>query len=169
MHGGQVEATSGGVGQGSEFVVKLPAAPAMEQPQITKATHSDAKSSVQRSILVVDDNADAADSLAMLLRLKGHQATVANDGPTALRLVGEQHPQIIILDLGMPIMDGYEVARRLLAEHRLNETLLVALTGWGQSEDRRRCLEAGFDLHLVKPVEPGALEQLLRHPQLKVR
>jgi signal transduction histidine kinase len=169
MHGGQVEATSGGVGQGSEFIVKLPKAAntSSQEPAAQPSTLASAVASPKRRILVVDDNADAADSLAMLLKLKGNEVFVANDGATALALATERQPAIIILDLGMPVMDGYEVARRLRTEQTVNVAVLAALTGWGQEEDRRRSLEAGFDIHLVKPVDPAALDKLLNHPNLK--
>jgi two-component system CheB/CheR fusion protein len=109
---------------------------------------------------VVDDNRDAADSLAMLLRLKGHDVVVAYDGPSALTAV-TFGPDLVLLDLGMPGMDGYEVARRLRQLPEGRGCLLAALTGWGQEEDRRRTREAGFDRHLVKPVDPVELTALL--------
>jgi CheY-like chemotaxis protein len=171
MHGGLVQATSAGVGSGSEFIVKLPLVKkeTTQPPLAPAATRPDAAASPKRRILIVDDNADAADSLAMLLRLKGHQTFVANDGPAALVLARDQEPEIIILDLGMPLMDGYEVARRLSANGKPERLVLAALTGWGQEADRRRSEEAGFDVHLVKPVEWVALDQLLVHPKLKQR
>ncbi len=112
-------------------------------------------------MLVVDDNQDAANSLAMLLRLKGHEVRVVHNGPAALELVGEYRPEQVFLDIGMPGMDGYEVARRLRQFPGLEKIRLAAITGWGQQEDRRRTAEAGFDHHLVKPVELSALEGLL--------
>jgi CheY-like chemotaxis protein len=118
----------------------------------------------KRKILVVDDNVDAADSLAILLGLEGHEVRVANDGPAALKIAQAEPPHMVLLDLGMPGMDGYQVARRLRRLPGFHDVLLVALTGWGQEEDQRRSREAGFDLHLVKPVEPDALKQLLAHP-----
>ncbi|MGH7818834.1 MAG: response regulator [Candidatus Binatia bacterium] len=115
-------------------------------------------------ILVVDDNVDAAESLACLLGLLGHDVRVAHDGPSALAAAAGRSPDVVFLDLGLPGMDGYEVARRLRSEPRFASTVLVALTGYGQDEDRRRSEEAGFDHHLVKPVEPQAIESLLRKP-----
>ncbi len=112
-------------------------------------------------VLVVDDNVDAAVSLGMLLKLVGQDVRVAYDGPTALRQAIDFRPELILLDIGMPMMDGYEVCRRLRRQSGLEKTTVVALTGWGQDEDRRRSHEAGFDLHLVKPVEPSALERLI--------
>jgi PAS domain S-box-containing protein len=162
LHGGRVEAHSEGPGRGSEFVVRLPAAaeqdrggepPAGQRPE--DATPH------RRRVLVVDDNTDAADSLALLLRLAGQDVRAAYDGPSALALAGEFRPELVFLDIGMPGMDGYEVARRLRQQPGVDGLTLVALTGWGQEEDRDRSREAGFDLHLIKPVEPGALDRLL--------
>jgi CheY-like chemotaxis protein len=110
---------------------------------------------------VVDDNRDAADSLALLLGLAGQDARAAYDGPSAVALARDFRPELAFLDIGMPGMDGYEVARRLRGEPRLWGVVLVALTGWGQEEDRRRAAEAGFDHHLVKPVEPGVVQEVL--------
>jgi CheY-like chemotaxis protein len=162
MHGGTVEAASPGPGQGSTFVVRLPArgeAPA-DAPD-ARAGAAAASAPPRRRVLVVDDNRDAADSLAVLLRLTGQEVRVAYDGPSALTQAGEFRPALAFVDIGMPGMDGYEVARRLRRQPGLKDTLLVALTGWGQEEDRRRSAEAGFDCHLVKPVEPDALGGLL--------
>jgi len=120
----------------------------------------------RRRILVVDDYPDVADSLALLLRLEGHEVRVAYEGPGALAAVRADPPNLAILDLGMPGMDGFEVARRLRELPGGKGLLLVALTGWAQEEDRRRCCEAGFDGHLPKPVELDALHQFLAHPKL---
>ena len=161
LHGGSVRAHSRGPGQGSEFVVRLPAAsgepaaPSPERPAPPPARG--------RRVLVVDDNADAADSLAMLLEVEGHDVTVAHDGPSAVALASERRPEVILLDLGMPTMSGYEVAQRVRAA--LGPTVtLVAVTGWGQAEDRRRTREAGFDHHLVKPLEYERLRAILDAP-----
>jgi CheY-like chemotaxis protein len=110
---------------------------------------------------VVDDNRDAADSLALLLRLQGHEVRVAHNGLAALEFAKSYRPEMVFLDIGMPGMDGYEVARRLRRQPGLESVRLAALTGWGQSEDRRRTAEAGFNHHLVKPLEPNALASLL--------
>src|SRR5262249_19171361 len=112
-------------------------------------------------VLVVDDNIDAADSLAMLLRLWGHQVQTAHDGPSALRLAEEEHPDVVFLDIGLPGMNGYEVAKRLRTDLGLHDALLIALTGYGQEEDRRRSMDTGLNYHLTKPVEPEALQALL--------
>jgi two-component system CheB/CheR fusion protein len=113
----------------------------------------------------VDDNVDAAESLAMLLRMEGHDVRVTHDGPAALAAVEADPPDLVFLDIGMPVMNGYDVAQRLRQRPGLENLLLVAMTGWGQEEDRRRSQEAGFDHHLVKPVEPAALHQLLARPR----
>jgi CheY-like chemotaxis protein len=119
------------------------------------------RASSRHRVLVVDDNVDAAVSLGMLLKLGGQDVRVAYDGPSALRQAMEFRPQLVLLDIGMPGMDGYEVCRRIRRESSLEKIKVVALTGWGQDEDRRRSHEAGFDHHIVKPVEPGALQRLL--------
>jgi PAS domain S-box-containing protein len=163
MHGGMVAAQSAGLGHGSEFVVRLPLAPA-DEPQggpASRAEAAPAEQPVARKILVVDDNMDAADSLAVLLQLAGQQVQVAYDGATALARASADPPALAFLDLGMPKMDGYELARAFRAHPALQDTVLVAVTGWGQPEDRQRTTQAGFDHHLVKPVEPAALDRLL--------
>jgi PAS domain S-box-containing protein len=159
MHGGRVEASSEGVGMGSCFSVRLPlnAAPAAA-PKVRGREHS---SIDELSVLVVDDNKDAAESLAMLLRTAGAEVHVAHDGPTAIEEFERCEPHVVLLDIGMPDMDGCEVARRLREISRPDRVALVALTGWGQDEDRRRVREAGFDHHLVKPVELASLQALL--------
>ncbi len=119
----------------------------------------------QRRILVVDDNVDAAESLALLLRMEGHDVRVAHDGPAALAAVEADPPDLVFLDIGMPVMNGYDVAQRLRQRPGLEKLTLVAMTGWGQEEDRRRSHEAGFDHHLVKPADPEALRQLLARPR----
>jgi signal transduction histidine kinase len=166
LHGGTVEAFSAGLGRGSEFVVRLPALSEKREREgrAGREDAGDAAPTPGRRILVVDDNVDAAESLALLLRLQGHDVAVAADGPTALEKARAERPEVIFLDLGMPGMDGYEVARRLRQLPDVGPVRLVALTGWGQEEDRRRTRQAGFDHHVVKPVEPDALHQLLSQP-----
>ena len=127
-------------------------------------TPTDAQS--KRRILVVDDNMDSANTLAMLLQMTGNEVNVAYDGPAALESFRATQPEIIILDLGMPGMDGYEAARKLRTMPGGDQALLAALTGWGQEDDRRRTGEAGFDLHLVKPVKLDDLRALLDHPKI---
>jgi PAS domain S-box-containing protein len=168
MHGGRVEAHSAGPGRGSEFVVWLPLRGGSdgEPARGKQPERSPAAGLESRRVLVVDDSPDAADTLAMLLRLEGQEVRVAYDGPSALAAAEAAPPDIAFLDLGMPTMDGYELARRMRARQELRTVRLVAVTGWGQDEDRRRTREAGFDEHLVKPVERESLHQLLagRHP-----
>jgi len=162
LHGGSVEAHSDGVGLGSEFVVRLPLTP--EHPQPAAASNEDTlpvKGSKTCRILVVDDNQDAANTLCELLELWGHETVEANDGAAAIEAVRHRCPDLILLDLSMPGMDGYEVARRLQEERLLGDATLVALTGYGQEEDRRRTREAGFHHHLTKPVDPEVLQALL--------
>jgi signal transduction histidine kinase/ActR/RegA family two-component response regulator len=163
MLNGTVEAHSEGLGKGSDFVVRLPLSErGREEPSDQENPEQmEAAPSPGHRLLVVDDNRDAADSLAMLLRLKGHEVLVAHDGPTALELVKDYCPRMIFLDIGMPGMDGYEVARLIRGQPGLENVALAALTGWGQPEDRRRTREAGFNHHLVKPPEPKVLEELL--------
>jgi PAS domain S-box-containing protein len=162
LHGGTVEARSDGPGTGSEFVVRLPlgAGPEPAPPPPAPAPPP----GPPRRVLVVDDNEDAADTLAALLSLTGHEARAAYDGPAALAAAGEFRPEVVLTDLGMPGMDGYELARRFRAEPAFRGVVLVAVTGWGQDEDRRRTAEAGFDHHLVKPVAPDAVRRLLAAP-----
>jgi PAS domain S-box-containing protein len=160
LHGGRVTAHSEGPGRGSEFVVHLPAVPqAAGEPEARFGPALAAPP--RRRVLVVDDNVDAAESLGELLRLEGHEVRVAHDGPSALEAAAVGRPELVVLDLGMPGMDGFEVARRLRRLPGLEGVVVVALTGWGQDDDRRRSREAGFNHHLVKPAGPEAIQQLL--------
>jgi PAS domain S-box-containing protein len=163
LHGGLVEAHSAGLGKGCEFVVRLPLMSRRTQPpgDSARAEQGPAAAASGHRLLVVDDNRDAAFSLSMLLRLQGHEVKVAHDGLSALETAMSFRPVLIFLDLGMPKMDGYEVARRIRTTPGLENVVLAALTGWGQEEDRRRTAEAGFDHHLVKPPEPQALVGVL--------
>jgi PAS domain S-box-containing protein len=164
MHHGTIEARSAGLGQGSEFIVRLPLATqesAEEQaPEAGPPVH-ETPAPTGLHVLVVDDNQDAANSLAMLLRLQGHEVRVAYTGVTALEMAKGQAPDVVFLDIGMPGMDGYEVARRLRQQPGLENVVLAALTGWGQQEDRRRSARAGFRHHFVKPPEPKVVEEVL--------
>jgi signal transduction histidine kinase/DNA-binding response OmpR family regulator len=162
LHGGTVRATSAGLQQGSEFTVRLPAVagvPGLEASRNGAGTT--ARHGRCLRMLVVDDNADAADSLAICLRLTGHEIRVAYDGATALNLATEFVPEVVLLDIGLPEMDGYEIARRIRADERLGRPVLIAVTGYGQETDRARTREAGFDYHLVKPVDPEILTGLI--------
>jgi len=163
MHGGRVDVHSDGAGQGSEFLVRLPLA-AETTVEIESSTGSRSASAgiLAGRLLVVDDSRDAADTLVLLLQSSGAKVEVAYDGPTALKAIAEFQPFAVLLDLGMPGMDGYEVAHRIRELPGGPEITLIALTGWGQDEDRRRTREAGFDHHLVKPVNFRHLQTLLR-------
>jgi PAS domain S-box-containing protein len=162
MHGGTVQAKSDGPGCGSEFLVTLPLAePGYLEEEQNGLPPEASAAARKRRVLVVDDNRDAADSLGILLRFAGVEVHVAHDGSAALEAMRAFQPEIVILDLGMPGMDGYDVARRIRQQGKYEDVVLIALTGWGQPEDRKRSNEAGFDHHLVKPVELDALQALL--------
>jgi len=156
LHGGTITAASPGVGHGSCFTVRLPAHVEGPQPE------PPAEPAAQRRVLVVDDNRDLAESLGMVLRLWGHDVKVVYDGPGALATAREYRPDVIFLDIGLPGLDGYEVARRLRGPLGFRDTRVVAITGYGREEDRRKAREAGFDVHLTKPVDPEDLHKLLQ-------
>jgi PAS domain S-box-containing protein len=161
-HGGTVEAFSAGPGQGSEFVVWLPAPvlPAAEAPPAAEPA-APGHGPKGRRVLVVDDNADSAETMAMLLQIWGQDVDVARDGPTALAVAAARRPQVVLLDIGLPAMSGYEVARRLREIPGMADAVLVAVTGYGQEEDRQRARDAGFAVHLTKPVPADALRKVL--------
>ena len=163
MHGGKIEARSAGLGKGSEFLVRLPALaePAPESAQNPPEASSASSAKGARRMLVVDDNVDSAESMALVLRLQGHEVRLAYDGQSALEEAQSFRPEVMFLDLDLPKMDGYEVARRLRLEPAMRYMTLVAMTGYGQEEDRQRTKEAGFQLHLVKPVDFNKVEELL--------
>jgi len=158
LHGGTIEARSPGVGHGSEFVLELP----VVATATTIPTHADTTpASIPRRILVADDNRDAAESLKLLLELGGHDVHTVFDGESAVRCAETLEPDVALVDIGMPRANGYEVASRIREQPWGKGIYLVALTGWGQEDDKRRAHEAGFDAHLVKPVPPEALDRLL--------
>jgi PAS domain S-box-containing protein len=160
LHGGKVEARSEGPGRGSQFVVRLPVVSGDAQLAV-RAPRAAAPAAVAgRRILVADDNKDTADSLQRVLQLFGYDVRVAYDGASALRVGAAFRPEVAVLDIGMPGANGYEVAREIRRQQGA-QVKLVALTGWGQEGDRRRAMEAGFDYHLTKPVDPGTLNDLL--------
>ena len=160
LHGGTIEAHSAGPGKGSEFIVRLPRRTvAGSLPATTTATAP--AQTRKRRVLIADDNRDAADSISMLLQMAGHEVTVAYDGQQALENIETLRPEVALLDIGMPGLDGFEVARRVRLDIRIRNTLLIAVTGWGQASDKARALAAGFDLHFTKPVEPATLIELL--------
>jgi two-component system, chemotaxis family, CheB/CheR fusion protein len=163
LHGGTVQVHSDGLGLGSEFVVQLPMAtagddapgPAADKRGETAAVHA------RRRILVVDDNRDAAESLAQLFQLSGHETHLAHDGLEAVEAAAIFRPDFVLLDIGLPKLNGYDAARRMRAMEWGKDMVMVALTGWGQDEDRQKSAGAGFDAHLVKPVDPETLMKLL--------
>jgi signal transduction histidine kinase/CheY-like chemotaxis protein len=161
MHGGSVSARSPGLGQGSEFEVRLPLSVGAAAAAAAEAPVPDGTSTHRRRVLVADDNVDAGESLAMLLRLDGHQVELARNGPEALELYERMRPDIAILDIGMPGLSGYDVARRIRQHKDANGVKLIALTGWGQESDKKRAMASGFDHHFTKPVEPTALVALI--------
>jgi signal transduction histidine kinase len=171
MHGGSVAARSEGLGKGSEFLIRLPlfireqvesGQPLQQLSALEQSmTNAEGPTRTQRRILVADDNNDALESLATLLQLSGHEVYTAANGAIALESAEQHRPEVALLDIGMPKLDGYEVARRIRAQPWGQRITLVALTGWGQDSDRRRSQEAGFDSHLVKPLDLDKLTELL--------
>jgi CheY-like chemotaxis protein len=160
MHGGTVDVHSDGPGRGSEFVVRLPilsdTSRPLPQPVVREPTPA-----VGRRILIVDDNEDGAESLAMLLQFGGHETHMAHDGLEAIEATERLRPDAVLLDIGLPGLNGYEVCKRIRTEPWGKEIVLVALTGWGQEEDRHRSRDAGFNAHMVKPVDHDLLLKLL--------
>jgi CheY-like chemotaxis protein len=163
MHGGRITAHSEGIGTGSEFTVWLPRATASEpEPSVMPSEPSVASNRVAGCrILLVDDNQDLVVSMSRWLRQLGHDVRVAHDGASAILIADEFRAEVVLLDIGMPQLNGYEVARTLRSSSWGREMLLVAVTGWGQEEDQRRSAEAGFDRHMTKPVDPLVLELFL--------
>ncbi|MEO7499524.1 MAG: ATP-binding protein, partial [Casimicrobiaceae bacterium] len=161
MHGGTVDVQSGGLGQGSEFTVRLPLAHGAVPARAEAVALPLLKASKPLCILVVDDNADAADSLASLLALAGHETHTAHDGIAAVDAAAALRPDVIVLDLGLPRMNGYDAAREIRRQPSGKAVLLIALTGWGGDDDRKKSRDAGFDAHLVKPLEMAAFAELL--------
>ena len=158
MHGGSIEAKSDGPGQGSQFVISLPVDPAEKVREAEPAPITTVPPELpHRRILVVDDLHESAQTLARMLRAIGQEVATAHDGQTALAHISEHKPEVVFLDIAMPGMNGYEVARRIRASNAIEAPILIALTGYGQDDDRRRAREAGFDFHLTKPT---SIEQL---------
>jgi PAS domain S-box-containing protein len=166
MHNGSVSVSSLGRGKGSEFTIRLPVLPESQGPVREPGGPSAEPIDRPRRVLVVDDNVDAANSIAKILSLFGHTVRCAHDGPEALSAANDFEPEVIVLDIGLPGMDGYEVARRLRASDKFRRTALIALTGYGQEDDRALSREAGFDQHLTKPVDPDLLNKVLRTPSV---
>ncbi|HEY5930245.1 MAG TPA: response regulator, partial [Burkholderiales bacterium] len=172
MHGGLVLAQSDGEGTGSEFVVRLPLHPD-QTPRAVAGKDAGACGGVapkfRNRVLVVDDNQDSANSLAILLKFAGNEVETANDGVEAVSEAQRFRPDMILLDIGMPRLNGYDAARRIREQAWGKDIMLVALTGWGQEEDRRKSRDAGFDEHLVKPVDHDTLMKLLEARAAKQR
>ncbi len=160
LHGGSAEGRSEGIGKGAEFIVRLPLAPAKVEEKAK--VEPPAPAAAPRSILLVDDNVDVVKSLKMLLEMEGHKIGVAYDGRSALEAAAKDAPEVVIMDIGLPDMDGYELARRLRDLEATSKALLIAATGFGQRNDRDRSAKAGIDHHFVKPLDLDALEALLR-------
>jgi two-component system CheB/CheR fusion protein len=162
MHGGAIEARSDGRGKGSEFIVRLPIvlAPAFET-SVAPGADGGGRGPARRRVLIADDNADAASSLAVILHIMGNEVLTAHDGVQAVEAAAAFRPDVILLDIGMPKMNGLDACRKIREQSANAGTVLIAMTGWGQDEDKDRSREAGFDLHLVKPVEPADLEKVL--------
>jgi PAS domain S-box-containing protein len=165
-HGGSVVASSPGAGEGSEFVVRLPISTAIAPAEKISAQPLTRQTPTRR-ILIVDDNVDAATTISALLKAWGHVVQVAYNGSSVIEIVRNFRPEIILLDIGLPGMSGYDVAKQLRAEPFLPPVIIAALTGYGQDSDRQRSLDAGFDYHLTKPPDPGLLESLLTIPRMR--
>jgi CheY-like chemotaxis protein len=160
MHKGTVVASSAGPGKGSEFVVRLPVTSLPAPPKVEIEAEPEEKR-VTRRILVVDDNRDSADSLVLLLRFSGSEVEAAHDGLEAVEKAEAFRPDVVLMDIGMPKLNGYDAARRIREQPWGRSMVLIAQTGWGQGEDRRLAEEAGFNAHIVKPVEPATLIRML--------
>jgi CheY-like chemotaxis protein len=162
LHDGKVTAHSPGLGQGSEFIVRLPLASEPNPPRTSPCPAGGERPAVhRRRILIVDDNRDSADSFAMLLRLSGHDVHLAYDGLEAVEAAESTNPDLVLLDIGLPRLNGYEAARKIRAQPWGQRPILVAMTGWGQDEDRCRAAEAGFNEHMVKPLDLDVLMDLV--------
>jgi two-component system CheB/CheR fusion protein len=161
LHGGSIQAASAGLNAGSEFIVRLPALLDWVAPNRSEQSLATNRTRVVRRVLIADDNQDCAESLAMMLRLKGYDVRTADDGPRAIEVAAQFLPEAVLLDIGMPTLNGYDVARMMREEPWGKQLLIIAQTGWGQARDRQRSQEAGFDAHLTKPVDCSALMELL--------
>ena len=161
MHGGRIEAKSEGSGKGSEFIAHLPVVNVAPPREATDPAEQPRARTPSCRILVADDNRDAAESMSMVLRLMGNEVRTVHDGLQAVEEAAAFRPDVVLLDIGMPHLNGYDAARRIRGERWGKSTLIVAMTGWGQDEDKRRAAEAGFDRHFTKPVDPGDIEKLI--------
>jgi PAS domain S-box-containing protein len=163
LHGGRVSAHSEGIGHGSEFTVQLPVDRTLQEHAANSVGAVASRHGKARRILVADDNKDAADTLQMLLSIDGHEVRVATDGAEALKLAEDFHPELLLLDIGMPKLNGYEVAKQLRTRYPQRRMKLVALSGWGQAGDKQRAEGSGFDRHLTKPIDPDILQDIIRN------
>jgi CheY-like chemotaxis protein len=164
MQGGTVEVRSEGTGKGSQFIIRLPVS-SQHAERETQVPQEHAAQS--RRVLIVEDNEAAATMLSAILKIIGnHEVQIANDGETGLKLAKEFHPEVVLLDIGLPGIDGYEVAKQLRAEPGGDRLLVIAITGYGLEEDRLRSREAGFDEHVLKPMPLDVMERLFQHPKL---
>jgi CheY-like chemotaxis protein len=161
MHGGTVSAHSEGEGQGAEFVVQLPTTMSPPFTELQGPEDSETSAFYRKRVLIVEDNPDSRETLCDLVQLWGHQVEVASDGVTGFNILSGFRPDVALIDIGLPGIDGYELSRQFRATDGGDRVRLVALTGYGQPEDRRRALQAGFDDHLVKPLDPEKLRRLL--------
>jgi len=161
MHGGRIEAKSDGPGRGSEFVVRLPVDVEASRPQAADKQEEPAAPKSSLRILIVDDNKDGADSLAMVLKMMGNDTRTAYDGKEGVELAGEFRPEVVLFDIGMPKLNGYEACRLIRKQPWGRKVIVIAVTGWGQEDDRQRSHDAGFDHHMVKPVDPQVLMKML--------
>jgi len=168
MHGGRIEARSEGLGKGSEFVVRIPLLPRskLAQPKSAPTVALENPMHHSRLVLIVDDNIDSAESMALLIRSWGHEVSMVNDAASALERAVIFDPEAALIDIGLPDMNGYELARLLRASSNGSELHLVAMIGYGRAEDRAAAREAGFDVHLVKPAETDELERVLSQGRL---
>jgi CheY-like chemotaxis protein len=162
LHGGTVSVHSGGLGKGSTFVVRLPGVIVSRDGAPSRTADGPHFDGHAHRILVVDDNRDSADSLATILRMSGHEVSTAYDGMEAVEVAERILPRVVLLDLGLPKLNGFETARRIRERHPDRKVTIFAVSGWNQPEDRRRSSEAGFDGHLVKPVDFAKLEEMLK-------
>jgi CheY-like chemotaxis protein len=158
MHGGTIEARSGGVNQGSEFTIRLPAPRALQPQNRSRARTDEILKNLR--VMIIDDNVDAADSVAMLVAGMGCSVRVAYDGPSGITALAQFDANVVLLDIGMPGIDGYETCRRI-REDRGNDIGVVAITGWGQEKDKQLAVESGFDAHMTKPADPMKLEEII--------
>jgi PAS domain S-box-containing protein len=161
MHGGSIEVRSDGLGKGSEFIIRLPVIIEAQPPAPTGEPKDEIRPSGPRRILVVDDNRDSVESLTMLLRLNGNEMHIAYDGEQAVEVASNVRPDVILLDIGLPKLNGYEACRRIREKRWAKNTIIIALTGWGQEDYRQKSTEVGFNGHLVKPVDHAALTKLM--------